>query len=58
MKQRRSWSCKSRLEMVLINLNQQLLALRRHYPNYAGSIEMLRQTIESFKVAERPIVAG
>lgn len=49
MRPRRSWSSKLKLEMIVIVLRQQLDSLKRYYPNYAGSIEMLRRAIDSFE---------
>ena len=48
-KPRRSWTTKSRLEMVILVLSQQLEVLDKFYPNYEKSRLMLRATIESFK---------
>jgi len=53
MRQRRSWSAKTKMEMIILNLNQQLNALKKYYPNYKLSEGMLRQTIESFKIVNR-----
>lgn len=54
MKPRRSWTAKTKLEMVVLNLNQQHHALRKYYPNFAKSIAMLGMTIESFGEVEGP----
>jgi hypothetical protein len=53
-KQKRSWTTKTRLEMIQLNLKQQFDALKTFYPNYGRSIEMLRLTIESFKIVDGP----
>lgn len=53
-KPRRSWTVKSRLEMVKLVLSQQLDVLDRFYPNNEKSRLMLRETIESFKFVDRP----
>ena len=49
MRPHRSFTIKSRLEMVKLNLSQQLKVMEELYPNYQGSIEMLRATIQSFE---------
>ena len=48
-KPHRSFTVKSRLEMVKLNLRQQLQVMEKFYPNYEGSIEMLKATIQSFE---------
>jgi hypothetical protein len=47
-----------RIEMIVLNLEQQLQALQKDYPNYGRSIEMLSLTIESFQNVERPKGVG
>ena len=54
MKPRRSWTAKTKLEMIVLNLNQQFQALRKYYPNYMLSAEMLKKTIDSLNYMGRP----
>ncbi len=49
MRPHRSFTSRSRLEMVRLNLNQQLQVMEKFYPNYEGSIEMLKATIQGFE---------
>jgi len=58
MRPKRSWTAKMRIEMIVLNLEQQLQALQKDYPNYGRSIEMLSLTIESFQNVERPKGVG
>jgi hypothetical protein len=57
-KARRSWTSKSRLEMVQVNLKQQLGVVEKFYPNYERGILLLKETIKSFGSVERPKAFG
>jgi hypothetical protein len=54
MKPRRSWTAKSKMDMIVLNLNQQLDALKKYYPNFVKSTAMLKMTIDSFKEVDGP----
>jgi len=44
----RSWTTKPTLHMVKLVLNQQLVVLRRFFPNLERTIQVLEEAISSF----------
>jgi hypothetical protein len=48
MSQHRSWSTRTMSSMIQMVLNQQLVALKRWYPNLERTIQLLEETVKSF----------
>jgi hypothetical protein len=47
-----------KMEMIKLNLDQQLQALIKNYPNYQKSISLLQLMIDSLEDVEKPSRIG